>query len=56
MDKLYTIRSQVKEGYRFSRQGLERLGAYMTRHIKRFGDYVIDLQKIPQPIEETIHL
>ncbi len=26
----------------------------MTRHIKRFEDYVIDLQKIPQPIEETI--
>ncbi|KMP25680.1 transposase [Bacillus cereus] len=45
-----------KEGYRFSRQDLERLSPYMTRHIKRFGDYVIDLQKIPQPIEETIPL
>ena len=45
-----------KEGYRFSRQDLERLSPYITRHIKRFGDYVIDLQKIPQPIEETIPL
>nr|WP_235190116.1 transposase [Bacillus gaemokensis] len=34
-----------KEGYRFSRQDLETLSPYMTRHIKRFEDYVIDLQK-----------
>lgn len=45
-----------KEGYRFSRQDLERLSPYITRHIKRFGDYVIDLQKIPQPIEKPIPL
>ncbi|MDA1603016.1 hypothetical protein PDL10_21810 [Bacillus cereus] len=45
-----------KEDYRFSRQDLERLSPYMTMHIKRFGDYVIDLQKIPQPIEEAIPL
>ncbi|PWN13310.1 hypothetical protein CU072_22970 [Bacillus thuringiensis] len=45
-----------KEGYSFSRQDLERLSPYVTRHIKHFGDYVIDLQKIPRPIEETIPL
>lgn len=45
-----------KEGYSFSRQDLERLNPYMTRHIKCFRDYVIDLQKIPRPIEETIPL
>ncbi|OLR22628.1 transposase [Bacillus cereus] len=44
------------EGYRFSRQDLERISPYITRHIKRFGDYVIDLQKIPHPIEEEIPL
>lgn len=38
---------QLKKDYRFSRQGLKRLSPYMTRHIKRLGDYVIDLQKIP---------
>lgn len=32
-----------KEGYCFSRQELERLSPYITRHIKRFGDFVIDL-------------
>ncbi|WP_210738742.1 hypothetical protein [Bacillus cereus] len=45
-----------KEGYSFSRQDLERLSPYVTRHIKHFWDYVIDLQKIPRPIEETIPL
>ncbi|MGH0950877.1 Tn3 family transposase [Bacillus mycoides] len=52
-----TILWQLKnEGYRFSRQDLERISPYITRHIKRFGDYVIDLQKIPHPIEEEIPL
>ena len=35
-----------KDGNRFSLQDLRRLCPYMTRHIKSFGDYVIDLQKI----------
>lgn len=43
-----------REGYRFSREDLVMLSPYMTKHIKRFGDYVIDLQNIPQPIEENI--
>lgn len=52
-----TILWQLKnEGYRFSRQDLERISPYITRNIKRFGDYVIDLQKIPHPIEEEIPL
>ncbi|MGH0792079.1 Tn3 family transposase [Bacillus cereus] len=52
-----TILWQLKhEGYHFSRQDLERISPYLTRHIKRFGDYVIDLQKIPHPIEEEIPL
>nr|WP_259407367.1 transposase [Bacillus toyonensis] len=44
------------EGYHFSRQDFETLNPYITRHIKRFGDYVIDLQKITQPIEKPILL
>ncbi|PER89701.1 hypothetical protein CN500_31130 [Bacillus cereus] len=45
-----------KEDYCSLRQDLERLSPYMTRHIKLFGHYVIDLQKIPHSIEETISL
>ncbi|EMX0193121.1 Tn3 family transposase [Bacillus cereus] len=43
-----------REGYRFSREDLVMLSPYMTKHLKRFGDYVIDLKNIPQPIEENI--
>ena len=30
------------------------LSPYLTRHIKRFGDYMNDLENIPQPIEGDI--
>lgn len=30
------------------------LSPNLTKHIKRFGDYVIDLENIPQPIEGDI--
>nr|WP_240381132.1 transposase [Bacillus mycoides] len=43
-----------REGYQFSREDLVMLSPYMTKHLKRFGDYLIDLKKIPQPIEENI--
>ncbi|UAT32900.1 Tn3 family transposase (plasmid) [Bacillus badius] len=44
----------INEGYKFSREDLVMLSPYLTRHIKRFGDYVIDLENIPQPVEENI--
>jgi len=33
-------------------QDIENLSPYMTIHIKRFGEYVIDLIEIPEPIIE----
>lgn len=44
----------IKEGYKFSREELVMLSPYLTRHIKRFCDYVIDLQTVPRPVEENI--
>ncbi|HEY5535235.1 MAG TPA: Tn3 family transposase [Ignavibacteria bacterium] len=34
------------------RKDIENLSPYMTIHIKRFGEYVIDLIEIPEPIIE----
>ena len=31
-------------------------GAYQTHHIKRFGSYVIDLERLPPPLEEDFSL
>lgn len=44
------------EGYPVDREALAVLSPYMTKHLKRFGDYVLDLQNIPQPLESAINL
>jgi hypothetical protein len=30
------------------------LSPYLTRHIKRFGDYVLDLSVRPDPLDEEM--
>lgn len=40
----------------FLRQDLERISPYITRHVKWFGDYVIDLQNISHPIKKEVPL
>jgi TnpA family transposase len=44
----------INEGYKFSREDLVMLSPYLTRHIKRFGEYVLDLENVPPPIEGEI--
>ena len=34
-----------------SKEDIARLSPYLTGHIKRFGDYVLDLDTVPQDIE-----
>ena len=36
--------------------GLAAKGAYLTGHIKRFGDYFIDLEAVPQPLNGDLKL
>lgn len=35
---------------------LKALSPYLTREIKRYGDYVVNLQSIPQPLEAAMKL
>ena len=35
---------------------LQTLSPYLTRHLKRYGNDVIDLQQKPQPLEAAIAL
>jgi len=37
-----------------SREDVAILSPYLTGHIKRFGDYVVDLTKVPKPLDETL--
>jgi hypothetical protein len=35
---------------------LSTLSPYLTRHLRRYGEFVIDLQSIPSPLEEAISI
>jgi len=42
----------IAEDYPVKREDVAALSPYLTRHIKRFGDYFIDLSAPPQPLSE----
>jgi len=43
----------VAEGYAVRCEDVAALSPYLTSHIKRFGDYVIDLSVAPQLLSEV---
>lgn len=46
------LQELIAEGYPVEREQVTALSPYLTRHIKRFGDYVIDLSLIPQSLSD----
>ena len=42
--------------YLVVRNDVAALSPYLTSHIKRFGDYLIDLDAVPQALDEEIAL
>jgi TnpA family transposase len=56
VDLSLTIQQLSAEGVSISRQMLASLSPYLTRHLKRYGDFVIDLQTIPTPMEGAIFI
>ena len=56
VDLSLTIQQLSAEGVRIDRQMLASLSPYLTRHLKRYGNFVIDLQTIPMPLEGAIFI
>ena len=56
VDLTDALRELAAEGYEIKREDLELLSPYWTRHIKRFGDYVLDWEELPPPLEEDTPL
>jgi hypothetical protein len=54
VDFSLVIQQLKAEGFKFDRSMLSTLSTYLTRHLKRYGDIVIDLQSIPFPLEGAI--
>ena len=54
---LTSVLGQLKrEGYLVMRSDVAALSPYMTSLIKRFGDYLIDLDVVPQALDEEMTL
>ena len=52
------VQALINEGYKINEDDLKILSPYLTSHIKRFGDYVVDLTEPPPQlnIEYTFSL
>lgn len=56
VDMSLAIQTLMSQGEVIPMRHLVALSPYITRHIKRYGDYVVNLQNIPQPFEAAINL
>jgi TnpA family transposase len=41
-----------KEGHEFSQEALSALSPYRREHINRFGDYTLNLERVPEPMAD----
>ena len=53
-DMTDALRSLAEEGYPLRREEVSQLSPYLTEHVKRFGDYVVDLEAVPAPLDGAI--
>ena len=53
IDQSRILYEMKAEGYPIKREEVAALSPYLTSHLKRFGDYVIDLSVVPQPLSEV---
>jgi TnpA family transposase len=56
VDLTEVLRQLQREGYLVLRNDVVALSPYLTSHIKRFGDYLIDLDAVPQALDEEMAL
>ena len=53
-DMTRVLRELEREGRPASREAIAALSPYRTRHLKRFGDYVLDLDTLSTPLEDAL--
>jgi len=54
VDLTEVLQQLQTEGYLLDREDVGCLSPYLTSHIKRFGDYVLDFEAIPRSLDEQI--
>ena len=50
-DMTDVIHQLAQDGFNITKPMLARLSPYPTGHIKRFGDYVLDMDSTPEPLQ-----
>lgn len=48
------LKGLMEEGWSITRDEMAQLSPYRTHHVKRFGHYVMDLETLPQPLDEDL--
>ncbi len=51
VDLTGVLNTAAAEGFPVTRDLIERLSPYMREHIRRFGQYVLDMEEVPEPLE-----
>lgn len=56
VDLTEVLQQLQREGYLLEREDVASISPYLTGNIKRFGDYVIDMEAIPRALDERMLL
>ena len=57
VDLTGVLNAAAAEGFPVTRDLFGRLSPYMREHIRRFRQYVLDMEEVPEPLEpETLKL
>lgn len=56
VDLTHVLRSLSKESYEVHDDDISHLSSYLVSHIKRFGEYTINLETEPQPVDGRLIL
>ncbi len=54
VDQTRILRELKEEGFPVTREDVATLSPYVTSHIKRFGDYIIDADAVPEPFDTAL--
>lgn len=50
------IKTLIRAGWKITQEDVATLSPYVTSHVKRFGDYLIDVDDLPEPYEIELAL
>lgn len=53
IDQSRILAELIAEGFPVEEEDVRTLSPYLTLHIKRFGDYILDLVTLPQPLSSV---